>query len=146
MEKYGNLIKQMRLIRKMSQEDVALEINTNQSSISDYELSKHKLSFGKLIEIANALNFDVVLIAKDRTMNYTYSTRDDIYLLKYMRRRRRISARKLSQKVQYSHSTITSYERRKNRLNQEALERIADALDFDIDIMVQSQLIYSEDE
>lgn len=137
MEKYGNLIKQMRLIRKMSQEDVALEINMNQSSISDYELSKHKLSYEKLIEIANALEFNVVLIAKDRTMNYTCSTRDDIYLLKYMRRRRRISARKLSQKVQYSHSTITSYERHKNRLNQEALERIADALDFDIDISIR---------
>ena len=131
MRDYNAIVKQMRLKRGLSQEDVALSIGISQSSMSGYETGKRCISYGNLREIALVLHYDLIFTASDKNSNYTYRTRHDEYLIKAMRLRRGLSIRELAKKLNLDESIVSRYE---IRINQKMLKLIAETLDFEIDL------------
>jgi transcriptional regulator with XRE-family HTH domain len=61
----GERIREMRKVKKLTQEDLAYESGIDRSYIGGVERGERNLSFNKLCQIARALGSDVAALTKD---------------------------------------------------------------------------------
>lgn len=56
----GNIIKYMRVKRKLTQEQLAKEINIGRTTLSDYEREKTDINFETIKKICDVCNFEII--------------------------------------------------------------------------------------
>lgn len=62
MNKFGTLIKEQRLSRNLTQQDVAEEIGISRNHLSDIENGRYNPSFKNAIKLAEFLEIDLNLL------------------------------------------------------------------------------------
>jgi transcriptional regulator with XRE-family HTH domain len=67
MNKIGNKIRQLREIKGLSQESIAVELGISQPSYARLEKKDERISITRLIELANVLKTSVSEIIEERT-------------------------------------------------------------------------------
>lgn len=66
MQKTGSLIRDFRIKKGMTQQELANKMGVNQSTVSDYETGTFELTLPKLVRIADALGVTIYdLIGRD---------------------------------------------------------------------------------
>ncbi len=59
--KLGQLIKQQRILLKLSQKDVAKELNITPQQYKKYEAGIDRISFGRVVELSKIIGNDIVI-------------------------------------------------------------------------------------
>lgn len=128
-EEFAKNLKLIRKCRGLSQQNVADKLHVERSTYSYYETAKTKLSFIKIIKLADVLNVELIDLLtiegavraneKEAIKQFAYIKNKEELAenIKFIRKFRELSQQKVADKLGVDRSTYTYYETAKTEVS-----------------------------
>lgn len=130
-------IKRARKTAKLTQEELAIKVNTTKGTISNYENGHSTPSNQMLVELSEILNVTTdYLLGKDDHETTNVQSFDIGYKLKKLRLSRNITQKRFGEMFGLAESTISMYERDERKPDYDTLIHIADHFDVSVDYIL----------
>lgn len=130
-------IKRARKAAKLTQEELAMRVNTTKGTISNYENGHSTPSNQMLVELSEVLNVTTdYLLGKDDIETTNVQSFDIGYKLKKLRLSRNITQKRFGEMFGLAESTISMYERDERKPDYDTLIHIADHFDVSVDYIL----------
>ncbi len=80
----GNIIKNMRVSKGLSQKELGEQLNMSDTTISSYERENSQPDFKTIVKIANKCDYDIVFIDRKRNIKMTVDdmSKEDVFMKK----------------------------------------------------------------
>ena len=145
MREFGDVLKEIRDSRSLSQEELANILNTSKQVISRYETGQRIPKISVVADYAQILgvdprylmgldNYDIVSRGDGRTIKEVFARR-----LNLLREQKGYSQQDLANLIGISKSSINMFERAEREPSLEVMEAIADIFNVDIDYLYGKQ-------
>lgn len=139
MKSITERIKRARKAAKLTQEELAMKVNTTKGTISNYENGHSTPSNQMLVELSEVLNVTTdYLLGKDDIKETKVQSFDIGYKLKKLRVSCNITQKHLGAMLGLAESTIGMYERDERKPDYETLIRLANHFDVSVEYLLGS--------
>lgn len=139
--KYGQKLRDLRLEKKLTQEDVAKYLNIKRSSYKQFELQYDIIPINRLFELSNFFNVSIDYIL-GLNNNRQYEKNNDINIkvsanrLKDFRKENKLSQQKLADILNIDRTTLSHFERGRNIISTPFLYQICSKYNISADYLL----------
>ena len=134
MKNFGEKLKELREERNLSQKELGEKMGgITQQTIAQYEKKETVPKFETVSKIANALEINPNIFYSDFSQSVADDSEEIGERIKELRKSKGVSQKELAQKTGLSIGSIQGYEQGRYNPKLEAIAKIADALEVELD-------------
>lgn len=134
MKNFGEKLKELREERNLSQKELGDKMGgITQQTIAQYEKKEAVPKFETVSKIANALEINPNIFYSDFSQSVADDSEEIGERIKELRKSKKVSQKELAQKTGLSIGSIQGYEQGRYNPKLEAIAKIADALEVELD-------------